>query len=90
MAELLDRDWEAALDKLSAAPNDRPKLRPYQGDANFCIEQAIADRKRVMLAAMATGTGKTFMAVNEIYWLMKSGVARRAIAAQAVPAFSSF
>jgi type I restriction enzyme R subunit len=73
-------------------------LRPYQGDANFFIEQAIADRKRVMLVAMATGTGKTFMAVNEIYRLMKSGVARRilflvdrrALAAQAVRAFSSF
>ena len=51
-----------------------------------------------MLMAMATGTGKTFMAVNEIYRLMKSGTARRilflvdrrALAAQAVRAFSSF
>ncbi len=51
-----------------------------------------------MLVAMATGTGKTLMAVNEIYRLMKSGAARRvlflvdrrALAAQAVRAFSTF
>ena len=51
-----------------------------------------------MLVAMATGTGKTFTLVNEIYRLMKSGVAkrvlflvdRRALAAQAVRAFGSF
>jgi type I restriction enzyme R subunit len=51
-----------------------------------------------MLVAMATGTGKTFTTVNQIYRLMKSGVAkrvlflvdRRALAAQAVRAFASF
>ena len=51
-----------------------------------------------MLVTMATGTGKTLMTVNEIYRLMKSGVARRvlflvdrrALAAQAVRAFASF
>jgi type I restriction enzyme R subunit len=50
-----------------------------------------------MLVAMATGTGKTFTMVNEVYRLMKSGVAkrilflvdRRALAAQAVRAFAS-
>ena len=47
---------------------------------------------------MATGTGKTLVTVNEIYRLMKSGVARRvlflvdrrALAAQTVRAFASF
>ena len=51
-----------------------------------------------MLVAMATGTGKTFTTVNQVYRLMKSGVARRilflvdrrALAAQAVNAFASF
>jgi type I restriction enzyme R subunit len=51
-----------------------------------------------MLVAMATGTGKTFTIVNLVYRLMKAGVAkrvlflvdRRALAAQAVRAFSSF
>ena len=47
---------------------------------------------------MATGTGKTFTMVNQIYRLMKCGVAkrvlflvdRRALAAQAVRAFAAF
>ena len=47
---------------------------------------------------MATGTGKTFTLVNQIYRLMKAGVARRvlflvdrrALSAQAVRAFSAF
>src|SRR3712207_8926901 len=47
------------------------------------------------LQAMATGTGKTFVTVNQVYRLMKSQVAkrvlflvdRRALAAQAVRAF---
>ncbi len=51
-----------------------------------------------MLVAMATGTGKTFTMVNQVYRLMKSEVARRvlflvdrrALAAQAVRAFKSF
>ena len=67
-------------------------LRPYQIEANTAIEKAIAERKRQMLVAMATGTGKTFTMVNQIYRLMESGVAkrilflvdRRALAAQAV------
>jgi type I restriction enzyme R subunit len=98
LAEQLQRTFETAAAKLLATPNDHPKLRPYQREANEAIEKAIADHKRQMLVAMATGTGKTFMTVNEIYRLMKSGVARRilflvdrrALAAQAVRAFSSF
>jgi type I site-specific restriction endonuclease len=50
---------------------------PFQVEANTAIEQAVTDRKRQMLVAMATGTGKTFTLVNEIYRLMKSGAARR-------------
>ena len=58
----------------------------------------IAEGKRKMLVTMATGTGKTLMTVNEIYRLMKSGVARRvlflvdrrALAAQTVRAFASY
>lgn len=98
LQEQLARDLDAALAKLSGAPNNNAKLRPYQREANDGIEKAIADRKRAMLVAMATGTGKTFTIVNDIYRLMKSGVAkrilflvdRRALAAQAVRAFSSF
>src|SRR5207253_2786674 len=71
---------------------------PYQIDANAAVEKAIAERKRQMLVAMATGTGKTFTTVNQVYRLMKSGVAkrilflvdRRVLAAQAVRAFAAF
>ena len=98
ISEILGFDLDAAIARLRLIPNKSTKLRPYQFEANEAIEQAIADRKRAMLIAMATGTGKTFMMVNEIYRLMKSGVARRvlflvdrrALAAQAVRAFGSF
>jgi type I restriction enzyme R subunit len=98
LREFLARDIEAATEALLARPNDHPRLRPYQREANAAIEQAIVNCKRQMLVAMATGTGKTFTMVNEVYRLMKSGVAkrilflvdRRALAAQAVRAFASF
>jgi len=98
LREQLGWDLERACQDLAALPNDDQKLRPYQRDANAAIERAIAERKRNLLVAMATGTGKTFTLVNEIYRLMKSGVVRRvlflvdrrALAAQAVRAFSAF
>ncbi len=98
LREMLDRDFDTACTWLDTHSNDHPRLRPYQVEANNAIEKAIADRKRQMLVAMATGTGKTFTMVNEVYRLMKSGmgqgilflVDRRALAAQAVRAFASF
>jgi type I restriction enzyme R subunit len=73
-------------------------LYPYQIDAIRAIEGAISERRRLMLLAMATGTGKTFTIVNSIYRLMKSGFAkrilflvdRRALAAQVVTEMASF
>jgi type I restriction enzyme R subunit len=98
LAELLARNLEADLAALSALANNHPALRPYQIECNTAVEDAVAQRKREMLVAMATGTGKTFTLVNQVYRLMKSGVARRvlflvdrrALAAQAVRAFKSF
>jgi type I restriction enzyme R subunit len=98
LAEMLGRDFDAACSWFTATPNSHPLLRPYQIEANTSIEQAISARKRQMLVAMATGTGKTFTLVNQVYRLMKSGVGRRilflvdrrALAAQAVNAFASF
>jgi type I restriction enzyme R subunit len=95
---MLDRNIDAALERLLATPNAHGRLRPYQRDANTAVERAIAERHRRILVAMATGTGKTFTLVNEVYRLMKAEVAkrvlflvdRRALAAQAVRAFSSF
>ncbi len=73
-------------------------MRPYQCEACEAVGNAMANKKRNMLLAMATGTGKTFTIVNLIYRLMKSGAAkrilflvdRRALAAQAVRTFASF
>jgi type I restriction enzyme R subunit len=98
LQETLARDFDGAIAKLNALRNGHPRLRPYQRDANAAVEQAIADRKREMMIAQATGCGKTFQTVNQVYRLMKSGVARRilflvdrrALAAQAVRAFKSF
>ena len=96
--ELLVRDFEAACSRLEALPFTDHYLRTYQREANSAIERAIAERKREMLVAMATGTGKTRTLVNGVYRLMKSGVAkrvlflvdRRALSAQAVREFASF
>lgn len=98
LQELLDFDLDFAAARLAALPNNHGRLRPYQRQANEAVERAIAERKRAMLVAMATGTGKTFTMVNQVYRLLKSGVARRvlflvdrrALAAQAVRAFASF
>ncbi len=98
LREMAARDFEAGCQWFAQIPNDHPRLRPYQIEANTAIEKAIVQRKREMLVAMATGTGKTFTMVNQVYRLMKSGAARRilflvdrrALAAQAVRAFASF
>ncbi|MBS1812386.1 MAG: DEAD/DEAH box helicase family protein [Acidobacteria bacterium] len=98
LREMFARNFEANCEWLAANQNNHPRLRPYQIEANAAMEQSIAKRKREMLVAMATGTGKTFTLVNQIYRLMKSGVGRRilfmvdrrALAAQAVRAFASF
>ena len=98
LEEFLSRDQETVKNWLKTNPVDHPDLRKYQREAIENIEKAIIDRKRNMLVAMATGTGKTFTMVNLIYRLMKSGFAkrilflvdRRALAAQAVTALGSF
>jgi type I restriction enzyme, R subunit len=98
LEEKLTHQFDASCAKLLQMPNNHPWLREYQRDANTAVEQAIRERKRQMLVAMATGTGKTFTTVNQAYRLMKAGLARRilflvdrrALAAQAVNAFASF
>ena len=95
---MLTRDFEAELGGSRHDPAEPASCAPTRSRPTQPIEQAIGDRKRKMLVAMATGTGKTLTMVNEVYRLMKSGVARRvlflvdrrALAAQAVRAFASF
>jgi type I restriction enzyme R subunit len=98
LIERLQKDSDACCETLLRTPNDHPRFRPYRREANVAVEKSIADQKHQMLVAMATRTGKTFTMVNEVYRLMKSGVAkrilflvdRRALAAQAVLAPASF
>ena len=98
LTERLREKFEVSCQRLAERDNAHSMIRPYQAEANAAIEQAIRDRKRQMLVAMATGTGKTYTMVNQIFRLMESGVAkrilflvdRRALAAQAVKAFASF
>ena len=79
-------------------PINIDKLRYYQKEAIEAIESAITKGRRSMLIAMATGTGKTFMTVAQIYRFLESKnmrrilflVDRRALAAQAVREFASF
>lgn len=97
LEELLERDVAAELAALADAPMNE-MMRPYQVEASQAIEGALLQRRRNLLVAMATGTGKTYTIVNQIYRLMKAGVARRvlflvdrrALAAQAASTFASF
>jgi type I restriction enzyme, R subunit len=79
LKELFAPDAEAALEKLGGMPHDHPRLRPDQLEATAGVGKAIAARKRNLLVAMATGTGKTLTIVNQIYRLTKAGVARRVL-----------
>ncbi|MBS1507978.1 MAG: DEAD/DEAH box helicase family protein [Bacteroidetes bacterium] len=98
LKESFNRNFEVALKRLHDTPNDGEFMRPYQKKAVNAIEATIADRKRKMLVAMATGTGKTFMAVNSVYRLLKSGAAKRilflvdrkSLAAQTAVSFSAY
>jgi type I restriction enzyme, R subunit len=99
LREMLARDLDASCQWFLDHADLHPSwFRPYQIDASTAIEDAIANRKRQMLVAMATGTGKTWTLVDEVYRLLQSGVAkrilflvdRRVLAAQAVRTFGSF
>src|SRR4030095_16707791 len=71
---------------------------PYQIGAITATEAAIRSGRRELLVAMATGTGKTFLTVAQIYRLLESKqfrrilflVDRKALAAQAVRTFNAF
>jgi type I restriction enzyme, R subunit len=98
LKELFTRNFDLSIRRLEDTPNSGDFMRPYQKKAVDEIEKAIESRKRKMLVAMATGTGKTFMAVNSIYRLLKSGVAKRilflvdrkSLAAQTAVSFASY
>ena len=83
---------------LATAPEQIGRLRSYQRDCIVAVEAAIAGGKRDLMVAMATGTGKTFLTVAQIYRLLESKLVRRilflvdrkALAAQAGREFNAF
>jgi type I restriction enzyme R subunit len=83
---------------LDTPPDFIARLRDYQRRCNIATEQAIIAGLREILLALATGTGKTFLTVAQIYRLLESKFARRilflvdrkALAAQAVREFNAF
>ena len=89
---------ETSIQWLKDKPINTPGLRDYQKDAIQAFENNLEEGKRLMLLAMATGTGKTFTTVNLVYRMLASGyskrilflVDRKSLAAQAVTAFASF
>ena len=83
---------------LDTPPERITRLRPYQVASIIATESAMLAGKRELLVAMATGTGKTFLTVAQIYRLLESKkfrrilflVDRKALAAQAVRTFNAF
>lgn len=98
LEEMLKKDVSAYESWLDKNPVQMERLRGYQREAIEAIEDSLAAGKRKMLLAMATGTGKTFVASALMYRLLKSKyvkrilflVDRRALAAQAVGALAQF
>lgn len=99
LAEMINNDGTSASSWLrNTSVDEIERLWPFQKAAIRATEEAIMNGKRQMLLAMATGTGKTFTTVAQIYRLLESKTAsrvlflvdRRALAAQAVTAFNSF
>ncbi|MEK4206443.1 type I restriction-modification system endonuclease [Paenibacillus sp. FSL R10-2788] len=95
LKSLLQQDMEEASKALKDETLDYLKLRLYQEDAILSVEHAIETGERNMLLAMATGTGKTRMAIGLIYRLIKHNrfkrilflVDRSALGRQAEAAF---
>ena len=60
-------------------PLDDSALWPVQAEAIRNLEQSLADARPRSLVQMATGSGKTFMACNLAYRLIRHAGARRVL-----------
>ena len=60
-------------------PLNSPGLWPVQERAIRNLEESLAAGRPRALVQMATGSGKTFMACNQVYRLIKHGGARRVL-----------
>lgn len=95
---ILDIDVEAATADLKVRPFEFGfPLRPYQKRAIQKVEEELAQGHRNMLLAMATGTGKTKLAIAMLYRLLAAKrfrrvcfvVDRNALGTQAAGEFSN-
>ncbi len=78
LSGLLEIDQDDAAAQLKAMPFDFGfPLRPYQRRAIETVESALTDERRSMLVAMATGTGKTKLAIAMLYRLLATKRFRR-------------
>ena len=78
LKDMLKVDIEAASADLANRPFDFGfPLRPYQKKAIETVETALATDSRTMLLAMATGTGKTKLAIALLYRLLAAKRFRR-------------
>ena len=96
---LFNQDSTPAIDWLNQTPPERiERLRTYQRSCILAVEKEIVAGRRDLMVAMATGTGKTFLTVAQVYRLLESKlvrkilflVDRKALAAQAVREFNAF
>lgn len=78
LIEQLEIDQDAATDALKELPFDFGfPLRDYQRKAIEAVETALGAERRTMLLAMATGTGKTKLAIAMLYRLLATKRFRR-------------
>lgn len=78
------REWLARPKSFRAALHDLPPLettglRDCQIDAIEALEKSLREDRPRALVQMATGSGKTFTAITEVYRLLKFADARRVL-----------
>lgn len=80
LLDALAQDIDGAQQKLASESfNYNLALRPYQIQAIQAVESALANQRRELLVAMATGTGKTKTCIALVYRLLKTKRFRRVL-----------
>ena len=77
LTERLEQEHSAEWQKVAEREIGVTGLRPYQQEAVEAVEAAIAEGKHHILLAMATGTGKTRLAIALMYELLRTKRFRR-------------